>query len=189
MVIYAGKLDEHKGGLLLAEAIRDKLEANGREIEFLIIGNIVGDHGRSVESVLAASSNHIIRLPTQRYFDLAKYYQAADLAVYPKQCSLSFFEAQACGVPVLFEENEINVQRSKKGNAFTFVPKSIDDFRAKIKGLACLSEEENLEISKNARTFVVETYDFLPISQDYTDVLQRAVRNWALKNQSKISTQ
>jgi len=189
VVIYAGKLDEHKGGLLLAEAIRNKFEANGREIEFLIIGNAVGDYGMSVESVFATSANHIIRLPTQRYFDLAKYYQAADLAVYPKQCSLSFFEVQACGVPVLFEENEINLQRSAKGNAFTFIPDSEDDFRAKIEFLACLSKEENLEISKSARLFVAENYDFLPISQAYTDVLQRAVTNWALRIQSKISAQ
>lgn len=187
VIMYAGKLDEHKGGLFLAEAIREKLEADGKKIEFLIIGNTVGDYGRSVELALAASGNNIIRLPTQRYFDLAKYYQAVDLAVYPKQCSLSFFEVQACGVPVLFEQNEINFQRSTKGNAFTFVPESVEDFRAKMKELACLNEKENLEISKNARLYVAETYDFLPISQAYTDVLQRAVTNWKSKNHSKVA--
>lgn len=188
IVIYAGKLDEHKGGKLLAEAVKEPiLSRDGRKIEFLIIGNTVGEYGQAVEEMLKQSKNKIVRLPTQRYFDLAKYYQAADLALYPKQCSLSFFEVQACGVPVLFEENEINNQRMERGSAFSFKSDSVEDFRTKIVELASLSPEEKSKISSNARAYVVETYDFVPIARAYTDVLQRAVDTWPLQAKQRGS--
>lgn len=182
VVIYAGKLDEHKGGMLLAEALQQRIATtDGRTIEFLVIGNTVGEYGKTVEAVLSKSQNKIVRLPTQRYFDLAKYYQMADLALYPKQCSLSFFEVQACGVPVLFEENEINDQRRARGNAFSFTPNSLNDFRAKIVEIASMSAENRAEVSRNARSYVVETYDFVPIAAGYTNVLQRAIDCWPTK--------
>jgi glycosyltransferase involved in cell wall biosynthesis len=179
LILYAGKLDETKGGKLLSEALQSKLEVKtGKKIEFLIIGNTVGEYGREVEAQFAESENKIVRLPTQRYFDLAKYYQAVDLAVYPKQCSMSFFEVQACGVPVLFEENEINDQRSQFGNAFLFKPNAVDEFRKKIIEISSMNTEQIAMIGNNARDYVVEIYDFLPIAQKYTDVLQRAFDKW-----------
>jgi glycosyltransferase involved in cell wall biosynthesis len=179
LVVYAGKLDEHKGGKLLAEAVCEKIfSKSGKIIEFLIIGNTVGEYGKAVEKQLLLSKNKIVRLPTQRYFELAKYYQTADLAIYPKQCSLSFFEVQACGVPVLFEENEINNQRMQRGNAFSFKPGSVSDFRTKMIELSSLSSDDISRISRISRDYVVETYDFVPIAQRYTNVLQRALDMW-----------
>jgi hypothetical protein len=56
----------------------------------------------------------------------------ADLAVFPKQCSLSFFDVQSTGIPVLMELNEINEKRSKNGACILFKPLDIIDFRSKI---------------------------------------------------------
>lgn len=177
LVIYAGKLDEHKGGKFLSAALRDRFAENEcKQVEFLIIGKAVGEYGADVEEEFAASENKIVRLPTQRYFDLAKYYQMADLAVFPKQCSMTFFEAQSCGLPVLFEENEINDLRATRRNAFTFAEESLEDFRAKLAYLAACSLEEHLEYSRSARDFVLESYNYVPIAQQFTDVLERAVR-------------
>lgn len=179
LVLYAGKLDETKGGKLLSEAVKALIASKtGRKIEFLIIGNTVGEYGKDVEEQFSKSENKIVRLPTQRYFDLAKYYQSVDLAVFPKQCSMSFFEVQACGVPVLFEENEINDQRCQRGNALSFKHNSVDDFRKKIIEISSLNSEIIIEISINARDYVVEIYNFVPIAQRYTDVLQRAHDEW-----------
>lgn len=179
LVLYAGKLDEAKGGKLLSEAVKAHIASKtGKKIEFLIIGNVVGEYGKDVEVQFSKSENKIVRLPTQRYFDLAKYYQAVDLAVYPKQCSMSFFEVQACGVPVLFEENEINDQRCQYGNAFSFKPDSVDEFREKIIAISSMHAEEAALVANNARNYVVKLYDFVPIAQEYTNVLQRALNEW-----------
>ncbi len=182
LVLYAGKLDETKGGKLLSEAVKVNIQAKtGRKIEFLIIGNAVGEYGKAVEAQFSESENNIVRLPTQRYFDLAKYYQAVDLAVYPKQCSMSFFEVQACGVPVLFEENEINDQRGQRRNAFYFKPNSVDEFREKLVEISSMDANQVAVIGSNARAYVVEFYDFVPIAEKYTDVLRRAVDEWGIK--------
>jgi glycosyltransferase involved in cell wall biosynthesis len=182
LVLYAGKLDETKGGGFLAAALEKKfISKTDRKIEFLIIGSIDGTYGFEVERVLKTSENKIVRLPTQRYYDLAKFYQAADLAVFPRQCSMSFFEAQSCGLPILFEENEINNQRASFQNAFLFEPENMESFRDKILSLASSPVEWYQKIGINARTYVFENYDYVPIAKRFTDVLQRAITAWANK--------
>lgn len=179
VVLYAGKLDASKGGKFLAESLREKfVSRNGRPIEILVIGNGDGAYGEEVERVLQQSENKLVRLPTQRYFDLAQYYRAADVAVFPKQCSMSFFEAQSCGLPVVFEENEINCQRADSDNAFTFAAGDTADFRAKIMELAALPAARFEEIRSNARNYVLRHYDYVPIARQFTQVLERAVDAW-----------
>ncbi|MGQ3050305.1 MAG: glycosyltransferase family 4 protein [Roseateles sp.] len=179
VVLYAGKLDASKGGKFLAETLKDKFpRAAGREIELLVVGTGDGAYGEEVERTLAASGNKLVRLPTQRYYDLAQYYCCADLAIFPKQCSMSFFEAQSCGLPVLFEDNEINVQRIEADNAFVFKPGDLADFRAKIMEIASLPPDRAAAVSANARNYVLQHYDYVPIARQFTAVLERAVSAW-----------
>lgn len=179
LVIYAGKLDEAKGAALLARAIEARFETkSGRPIEFLVIGNSDGAYGASVESLFAKSQNKLVRLPTQRYSDLASFYQAADLAVFPRQCSLSFFEAQSCGLPVLFEENEINTQRAAFDNARTFSPGNADDLREKVATFADLPLARTNEMRINARNHVLKSYDFIPVARRLTALLEATSQAW-----------
>ena len=186
VVIYAGKLDETKGGKFLAEAIREPFAPGPwGPVEFVVIGNTERGYGEEVERLFGRCANKLVRLPTQRYFDLAQFYQAADIAVFPKQCSLSFFEAQSCGLPVLFEENEINSQRAGEENAFLFAPADIQGFRRGIERLASLPKEATLQARRNARDYVLRHYDYVPIAQRFTDVLTRAVQAWDRKVNAK----
>ena len=176
VVLYAGKLDEQKGGRFLADALREKVVApEYRELQFLVVGNSVGEYGADVERRFADSENPIKRFPTQRYFDLAGFYQAADLVVFPRQCSMSFFEAQSCGCPILFEANEINSQRARFGNAVTFAAGDLADFRRKLQEMIALPQQEFADYRANARTFVLDNYDYVPISRQFTAVLERAL--------------
>lgn len=182
VVLYAGKLDQSKGGKFLAESLKEKFPAAaGREIELLVIGTADGAYGEDVERTLATSGNKLVRLPTQRYYDLAQYYCCADLAVYPKQCSMSFFEAQSCGLPVLFEDNEINVQRIEADNAFVFKPGDSADFRAKILDIASMPEPRAAAVRANSRNYVLQHYDYVPIARQFTAVLERAMAAWKTK--------
>jgi glycosyltransferase involved in cell wall biosynthesis len=188
VVLYAGKLDEHKGGIFFSEALLRKLNStSGRDIEFLIIGNAVGESGKKAEENLVASENRIVRLPTQRYLDLAAFYQAADVAVFPRQCSMSFFEAQSCGLPVLFEENEINCMRVGDGNAFTFEPGSIHSLREKLIWFASIPSSDYLLFSRKARDYVLRSYDFVVLAQQYSNVLKEAVEEWKHKGERRTT--
>jgi glycosyltransferase involved in cell wall biosynthesis len=188
VVLYAGKFEEVKGGKFLAEALRKKFpNIQNRTVEFVVVGNTNGEYGAEVEAVFEQSENKIVRRPTAKFRQLAQYYQAADLAIFARQCSMSFFELQSCGVPVLFEANEINSQRCVNSNAFCFEPRNLQDFRAKIAELANTPEEVYRTYRENARQYIVGSYDYVPIAQQFTDVLSRAIAAWRSKGRPTYS--
>ncbi|MBV8660649.1 MAG: glycosyltransferase family 4 protein [Candidatus Dependentiae bacterium] len=181
VVVYAGKMDDAKGGLFFSNAILDKFETtNNKTISFLIIGNTNGEYEENVNSIFKKSANKISRIPTQKYRDLLKYYQAADIAIYPKQCSMSFFEAQSCGLPVIFENNNINISRSQFNNAITFEKESIVDFRAKILEMANLPDIELTNMRLSARKYIINYYDYSKISEDISNTIETALEKWNL---------
>lgn len=170
VVIYAGKLDESKGGKLLAQAFCEKFQTK-RPIVLLVVGNTSGDYGKEVEEIFQRSENCILRFPTQRYTELAQFYQSADLAVFPRQCSLSFYDVQACGLPVVFEDNNINVDRCSHGNGWTFKSGDVKDFRRKIEDAVNMSEEDYKKVSDAAYEFIIQNYNYEEKAKEYEQVL------------------
>lgn len=177
VVIYTGKLDETKGGLLLAQVFGEKFNTN-KNIVLVVVGNTNGEYGQKVDEMFAKSQNRIIRFPTQKYVDLAKFYQSADISVFPKQCSLSFYDAQACALPVISEGNNININRVQYDNGFNFKPNDIDDFRNKIISCLEMDELEFNQMGKNAYEFVKANYNYKDIAKQYTDILIEEIKKF-----------
>lgn len=175
VVLYAGKLDQNKGGILLAKAIEERLDTN-KNVTFLIVGKTAGEYGKQVEEIFAASKNRILRFPTQKYEELAQFYQAADIAVFPRQCSLSFYDVQACGLPVVFENDTVNESRAKFNNAITFIEGNVDDFRSKITYLVNLPEESFSEMRKAAQRYVSENFDYSNIAMRYCELIEKETK-------------
>ena len=180
VIVYAGKLDDAKGGKLLAETFVDAFDTR-RPVVVVVVGTADGEYGAEVEALFAASHNRVLRFPTQKYTDLAPFYQAADLSVFSKQCSLSFYDAQACGLPVVSEGNHINIERLSHQNGLTFTPGDRDDFREKIQRLLDLPEADVSQMGQNALEFVKKNYDYATIAQQYTDILQQEYRRFLEK--------
>lgn len=176
VVVYAGKLDQSKGGLFLAKALKDKFNIDNRiNIIFLIVGNTVGEYGNRIEEIFNSSENKIFRFPTQKYSELAKFYQAADLAIYPQQCSLSFFDVQACGLPAIVEDNNINFDRVANLNGFTFKAGDTSDFRNMIYKCANMNTDDYKLIKINCLKYIKSKYDYQDVVQKYNNVLQSEV--------------
>lgn len=171
VIVYAGKLDEEKGGKMLAEAFLEKFDTN-RRVVLLVVGNTKGKYGEEIENIFKKSENRVIRFPTQKYADLAQFFQASDLAIYPKQCSLTFYDAQACGLPVVSEDNNININRLKFGNGFNFKANSIQDFREKIALCANMDEVKYNEMKENAYNFIKNNYDYENIVDKYLEIMK-----------------
>lgn len=171
VVLYAGKLDETKGGMLLAE-ITKREYANELNIWFVIVGKASGEYGRRVEKTLTESTNKILRFDTQKYQDLAQFYQMADVALYPKQCSLSFYDAQACGLPIIFEDNEVNKERAKGKGAICFKRDNAEDFFEKIKWIAGCNTEELHSMQRAAVEYVKKNFDYETISNEYLAIFE-----------------
>ena len=173
VVVYTGKLTKAKGGKLLAEAFRKKFE---KPITLVSVGMPTNDeYGKEVKNLFDKSENRILMFPTQNYLNLAQFYQMADLSVFPRQCSMSFYDAQACGLPVLSEANNVNIDRCSHQNGANFVSGNIDDFRAQIMKFASMSIEQLDKYKKNARAFIESGYDYADIAMRYTEYLQKAI--------------
>lgn len=177
VALYAGKLDEGKGGMILAESIREPF-ATERELVFVIVGKTVGEYGGQVEQTLSKSANRILRFPTQKYVDLARFYQAADAALFPRQCSLSFYDVQACGLPVIFEDNSVNVGRAAYNNALLFRAEDAEDFRAGIAKMAAMPKEQYNAMRRSAISLIEQSYDYAYIAQQYMDCLSETVQRY-----------
>lgn len=180
VVLYAGKLTKGKGADLLANTIKEKIPSK-RQLVFLIIGNISGEYGVEVQALLDTSENRIIQFPTQKYVDLPQFYQAADLALYPKQCSLSFYDVEACAVPVLSEDNNINVDRCSHGNGWNFKCGDVDDFRKKLSMIINMDKDEFKKYCKNAQDFVLNSYSYEDKAREYERLFKKIVGTWVYK--------
>lgn len=171
VVLYAGKLGEPKGGLLLAQALERKFTGE-REVVAVVVGKTGADeYGRQVEDTLARSENRILRFGTQNYRDLAKFYQIADLAVFAKQCSLSFFDVQSTGLPVVMEDSQINIDRVQQGNGFVFQAGDPEDFAEKIQECIDMPKSEYARMRARCRENILNSFDYNKIAQQYTDIL------------------
>ena len=173
VVVYTGKLTEAKGGKLLAETFKEKFDV---PVTLVCVGSPPdNDYGREVQRILDSSKNRVIMFPTQKYMELAPFYQMADLSIFPKQCSMSFYDAQACGLPVVSESNNVNCDRCSHQNGDNFIAGSVEDFRAKIMGFALMSKEERNQYRKNSRAFVEAGYDYADIARQYTEYLKKSI--------------
>lgn len=176
LVVYTGKLTESKGGKILAEAFLKKFPV---PVALLCVGTPPEDeYGKEVNCLLHASENKIIMFPTQKYTELAKFYQVGDLSVFPRQCSMSFYDAQSCGLPVLSEDNNVNVDRCSHENGMNFASGDAEDFREKILHLAQMDKQQYQQMRCNARAFIENGYDYKQIAQEYTDYLHKAVQRF-----------
>lgn len=174
--LYAGKIDAAKGGKILATALKEKFITD-RDVYFMIVGDLVGKYGDEVAEILADSKNKILRFPTQKYNALPAFYQAADVAMFPKQCSLSFYDVQACGLPVLFEDNVINCGRAGCKSAITFETDNVSDFRKKILFFINQKQSEYHSMSEAAMQLVADGYDYKDISQRYLEIIEECIKN------------
>ena len=178
-VVYTGKLTEAKNGKLLAEAFKEKFT---KPVSLICVGTPPDtEYGRQVKALLDASQNQVIMFPTQNYMDLGQFYQAADLSVFPKQCSMSFYDAQACGLPVLSENNNVNVDRCSHGNGRNFKANDISSFRGEIQKMIDIPKEEYEQMRQAAIAFIAGDYDYEKIAQQYTECLERAVERFLNK--------
>lgn len=166
LITYAGKLDQAKGLDLLTSLVESPKLAAQKDLALLIVGSGSGPAVEEFERACRRSHLTVMRRPTMPYPDLPMLYNASNVVVYPRQCSLSFFDAQACGVPVIFEDNEINAQRVVAGgNAMCFTPGDLASLEAKILDVASWQADRYAQSGVAARRLVLDEYDFIPVAK------------------------
>ena len=102
----------------------------------------------------------------------------ADVFLCAKQCSLSFYDAQACGLPVVAEDNNVNADRVSHQNGFTFRTGDVLDFRQKLETCMNMEDEKYEIIRENAVRFIKSEYNYADISEQYTQIMEREVKRF-----------
>jgi len=175
VVIYAGKLDSSKGIQLLIEGFMSPLE-NIVKTSLIIIGSVHKEHQESFQNFLSTSPNQILHFPTQKYEILSEFYALSDLAVFPRQISLSFFNAQACGLPVVAEFNNVNKERLSHGNGLVFDYGNPSDMIKKIKQIANFKSDEYSLMSQRAVEYVKINFDYHKITFQYLQLFEEEIK-------------
>ncbi|MFI5148637.1 MAG: glycosyltransferase family 4 protein [Bacteroidia bacterium] len=136
--IYTGRFNDDKGPLILARAI-GMLHAQGHQgFKALFIG--AGEESY-IESM--KEQKGCVVHPFVPSAELVKYYQAADIGVWPKQESTSQLDAAACGLPLILSSRVADTARIE-GNGLSYEHESYEDLAARIRSLEALPVRKQL---------------------------------------------
>ena len=180
IITSPGKLNKAKGGLLLAEAVKKKFNTK-RPVVIVIVADFSKPYELQVKEMLMHSENRVFFYPVQKYQELPRFYQIADIAVFPRQCSMSFYDAQSCGNVVVSESNNVNEDRNSHENGLCFVSGDSDDLRKKIELLANLDITKFERMKNNSIKFIQDNYSYEKIAELYTNELVLAKQKFDCK--------
>jgi glycosyltransferase involved in cell wall biosynthesis len=109
--IYTGQFTDAKNPLLLAKAI-ESMRAGGARVRGWFLGG-----GAQFAAIAACKGSTALSFVPHR--ELAEYYRAADVGVWPTQESTSMLDAAACGLPIVVNHTLQAVERIE-GNGLTY---------------------------------------------------------------------
>ncbi len=151
MCIYTGKLTEEKNALILAKAVA-RLRAMGEPFYGLFIGD-----GVQKESIQAHPWCTV--LDFMPFYELAAYYRAADIGVWPTNESTSMLDAAACGIPIIVSDG-IVYREHVEGNGIVYKMNDLEDLVStflKLRDAATRKRLGSFGAEKMAREFSWES--------------------------------
>jgi glycosyltransferase involved in cell wall biosynthesis len=135
--LYTGRFSNDKNPFLVARAV-SLLQDEGLAFKGIFVGD-----GPQKESISAIKG--ITMLPFMKYSDLPKYYQLADIGIWPTQESMSMLDASSCGLPIIVSDRMGEIDRIdnngltyKEGDVYDLartMEKMIDRSYRKVLGL------------------------------------------------------
>jgi glycosyltransferase involved in cell wall biosynthesis len=135
VLIYTGKITVDKRVDLIPEAV-SRLRERGISARALIIGE-----GPAKDSI--SSDSNVTMLPFMSYQELARYYRASDIAVWPTTESTSMLDSAACGLPIIV--SSLMVYREHvDGNGLVYDLGDVDSLVSCLQDLVSLSRRKVL---------------------------------------------
>lgn len=165
VAVYTGRFSSGKDPLLLAKAIA-RLRARGLPFRGLFVG--AGPQHQEI----AATEGCVIR-SFMTHHDLARHYRASDIAVWPKQESMSMLDAGATGLPVVVCDTMGEPERVE-GSGRMFRE---DDASALAQVLADLSDPvERQRLGAVGRAKMERSFSWSKIARELADDFSASLR-------------
>jgi glycosyltransferase involved in cell wall biosynthesis len=111
LCVYTGRFSEQKNPLMLAQAI-DQLTKSGGSVKGIFVGS-------GAQATAISNSENCAILPFMRHAELADLYRAADVAVWPREESMSMLDAASSGLPLIVSDRMGEPERIN-GNGLTY---------------------------------------------------------------------
>lgn len=159
MIIYTGKVNHLKQPHILLEALQ---QIDSENVYVVFVGAKNRRYYDEVFKPLADKTQNIRMIENQKNTELYKFYSAADLAVFPKQNTLSALDAQACKLPVIMENDFTNKIRLKQGGLL-YQQGNISELADSINRL-----RKDTELRKK---LALEGYQFIKVNYNYKKII------------------
>ena len=132
LIIYTGKVIESKGVHILTQSLSELLKKY-KNIFLLIVGSGPEEYNKKCLKTLSSlAQKNTIWEEIKKHRDLPKYYNAADLAIWPLQESLSMNDAAACELPFIANDKIGVKERISNENALLYKTGNAKDLAKKL---------------------------------------------------------
>jgi len=170
VLLYTGKFDHFKQPDIILDAIRTIEDQIDFSLDLVFVGPKNEEYqNRHFKRTFSNKLIQIHLLGPAKNHELYQYYSAADIAVFPKQNTLSSLDAQACGLPVIMERDETNEERLKEGG-LCYEPGNVSDLAIQI--LKVLKDESLVKtLSEKGRNYMHERYNYKKKMTDIQEML------------------
>lgn len=164
LCIYTGRFTEGKNPLCLAKAV-DKLVEMNEPFKALFLGD--GPQVDEIKKMKACIVHDFVP-----YQELSKYYQIADIGVWPRQESTSMLDATASGLPIIISDR-VQAKERVDGNGLIYTENDVDSL---IESLLKLKDEElRAKLANNGVNKIKNKYSWIKIAiervKDYNSFL------------------
>lgn len=163
LIIYTGKINEEKNPFLILKACLKSEELSN--LKYIFIGNISEPYIEKNSQLI--SSKRVVVLPGVNNKELPGYYNAADIACWPKHASLSSIEAASCAVPIIVTKTV--EERVSYGNGIAIKDENLQEIFQAIKKI---SNDKKLRLSmgQKSREYIQKYLSYDEISKQFVNL-------------------
>jgi glycosyltransferase involved in cell wall biosynthesis len=161
--IYAGKMIKDKGPHILIRAAMNLMKKHDKILVFLL-GNGSQMYVEEMKHLIKTENldRKFIWHNTVPNNELYRFYSSADVAVWPRECSLSMIEAMACNLPIIISDcSEVN-ERVNYNNGLTYHAEDIGDLEVQMEKLFDANLRKQMGV--NGRKLVEEKLNWRTIA-------------------------
>lgn len=165
--ISTGRFEPRKQLDLLLYALA-KLKAKHPQAKLLLVGHSGQEYTAVLESLIETLNlaEQVIWHPSVPPAELANFFNAADMAIWPAGHSISFLEAMACALPLIVADTDKTREEVSFGNGLTFAPGAAEDLAAQIDRL--LSDQKlRSAYGDNSRIAATTYYSWQVINEQF----------------------
>ena len=170
-IIYTGKHNVIKQPHLVLNAVKNLDRKNTVKLFLFFIGSKDEKYFLKHFGDKPDFKFKLIYIPEIENDELYKYYSMADIAVFPKENTLSILDVQACKLPVILEDNQTNRDRIRY-SGLLYEKNNLNDLSDKIYKLITANELRK-KLGENGLVLIKEVYDYKKIISEMETILTK----------------